>query len=263
MAFRGINRKRDFAGVSVHNSQVAAGRTRGVETIRDRLDMAREAIAASLEGGRRTPGDVRIMAVTKMHPPDTVREVIDAGIGLIGENRVSEGGRKIRALGRESAEFHLIGPPHRKELRQALRDFHSIDAVDRLEVALEIVRRLSAGEYPRPGILLEVNTSGEGSKAGFEPDAGLLEEVLGRLADEGLVVDGFLTVGPLGAGESAVRSAFARLRRLRDGLSRTLGQPFSELSMGMSDDFHWAAAEGATTVRLGRYLLGERPERSG
>jgi pyridoxal phosphate enzyme (YggS family) len=234
-----------------------------METVRDRLERAKEAIASALEGSDRAPGDVRIMAVTKLHPPETVREVIDAGIGLIGENRVSEGGRKIRSLGRDSAEFHLIGPPHRKEIRQALRDFHSIDAVDRLEVALEIVRRLASGDCPRPGVLLEVNTSGEGSKAGFEPGAALMEEVLGRLADEGLVVDGFLTVGPLGKGESGTRAAFARLRRLRDGLSRTLGHPFPELSMGMSDDFHWAAAEGATTVRLGRYLLGERPERPG
>ena len=229
--------------------------------IEERLQQARDIISTSAAGSDRTGEEVKIMAVTKMHPPEVVRAAIGAGIDLIGENRVSEGGRKVNAVGKGSAEFHLIGPVHRKELRQALRDFHSIDAVDRMEIAEEIVRRLSMTGVAQPGILLEVNTSGEGTKAGFPPDADLLEDVLGRLRESGLRVDGFLTVGPLGTGETSVRRAFARLRELRDSLETALGEGYPELSMGMSDDFQWAVMEGSTTVRLGRYLLGERPPR--
>jgi pyridoxal phosphate enzyme (YggS family) len=223
--------------------------------------MAREQIGSSLEVSGRDGDEVRIMAVTKMQSPEVVEAVLDAGIRLIGENRVSEGGRKVKAVGRDRAEFHLIGPLHRKEVRQALRDFHSLDAVDRTEVADEIVRRLSASGRQQPGILLEVNTSGEESKAGFPPDTGMLGDLLGRLTDGGLSVGGFLTVGPLGAPEAGIRKAFAQLREIRDSLASSLGLPLDELSMGMSDDFHWAVMEGATTVRLGRYLLGERPVR--
>jgi pyridoxal phosphate enzyme (YggS family) len=227
--------------------------------ITDRLARARDAIGIALAGSGRVGEPVRIMAVTKMQQPEVLDAAIRAGVSIIGENRVTEGGRKIREIGRHRAEFHLIGPLHRKELRQALRDFHSIDAIDRIEIAEELVRRLSSLGRPQPGVLLEINTSGEKSKAGFQPDPELLTGVIGRIAEEGLRIDGFLTVGPLGVPERTVRKAFAELRELRDGLSASLGIPLSELSMGMSDDFHWAVMEGATTVRLGRYLFGERP----
>lgn len=229
------------------------------ERITDRLASARDAIGSALAGSGRTGEQVRIMAVTKMHPPEVMDAAIRAGVSLIGENRVTEGGRKIREIGSHRAEFHLIGPLHRKELRQALRDFHSIDAVDRIEIIEEMVRRLSRLDRPQPGVLLEVNTSGEESKAGFPPDPGLLTGVLGRTGELGLRIDGLLTVGPLGVPLSTIRKAFAELRELRNALSASLHIPLSELSMGMSDDFHWAVMEGATTVRLGRYLFGERP----
>jgi len=234
-----------------------------LSSVKSRLSVARDSIDSATSGSGLDAGSVRIMAVTKMHPPEVVSMAIGAGIDLIGENRVSEGGRKIRVVGRENAEFHLIGPVHRKELRQALRDFHSIDAVDRVEIASEIVRRISLRGIDQPGILLEVNTSGEKSKYGFPPDVGLLEGVLGKLVDMGLRVDGFLTVGPLGASEPVVRKAFSSLREIRDSLESSMKLHLGELSMGMSDDFHWAVMEGASTVRLGRFLFGDRPVRPG
>lgn len=229
-----------------------------VATIAENLARAQRTIGEALDRCGERDRTVRIMAVTKTHPPETVRMALEAGVRLIGENRVSEGGRKIREVGREAADFHMIGPLHTGEVRQAVRDFHSIDSVGRLKIAGEIARRTVRQGKPAPVILLEVNTSGEASKHGFAPETGLLEEKVCEVRELGLGVSGFLTVGPLDAGEQAIREAFALLRRLRDSISRSSGSPLSELSMGMSDDFRLAVLEGATTVRLGRYLFGSR-----
>jgi len=224
------------------------------ERLQEALAVIREALAECGEPTRA----IRVMAVTKTHPADAAAAAIAAGIRLIGENRVSEGGRKIARLGRDSAEFHLIGPLHTGEVRQAVRDFHSIDSLDRLKVAAEIARRITPGSSPAPQVMVEVNTSGEVSKHGFPPDAGLLEEALLTFTGMGLAVSGLLTVGPLPGGDVSPREAFALLRKLRDRLSASTGIPLKELSMGMSDDYRVAVLEGATTVRLGRFLFGER-----
>lgn len=229
-----------------------------VETLRSNLEHAGELIGKALGSTGEQDRKVRIMAVTKTHPPEVAAMAIEAGVTLIGENRVSEGGRKVKALGPESAEFHMIGPIHTGEVRQAVRDFHWIDSVDRLKIAREIARRTVDRGEDQPGLLLEVNTSGETSKHGFEPDITLLEDTMGKMDDLGLTVSGLLTVGPLGATEDRTRDAFALLRRLRDGLEERCGLKLPELSMGMSDDFQLAVREGATTVRLGRFLFGPR-----
>lgn len=217
------------------------------------LEMISDRIAGACLDVGRCAAEVSVMAVTKTHTASVIREAVAAGIRLIGENRVTEGGRKIGELGRDFAEFHLIGPFHVREARQAVRDFHCIDSVDRMEVALELARR----KAPNP-ILVEINTSGEGAKKGFPPQAGLLTESVGRIIEMGLDVGGLFTVGPLTTDESASRRAFALLRELRDGLRRSLGIPLGTLSMGMSDDYLYAVREGATTVRLGRALFGAR-----
>lgn len=217
------------------------------------LEVITDGIARACLDAGRCPAEVSIMVVTKTHTAQVIREAVEAGIRQIGENRVTEGGRKIGELGRDFAEFHLIGPIHVSEARQAVRDFHSIDAVDRMEVALELARRKATNP-----LLVEVNTSGEGTKKGFSPQGGLLTEAVGRMIEMGLDVGGLLTVGPLIIDEAGSRRAFALLRELRDGLRRSLGVPLGTLSMGMSDDYLYAVREGATTVRLGRALLGAR-----
>lgn len=229
-----------------------------VETVRSNLEHAGELIGKALGSTGEEERRVRIMAVTKTHPPEVAAMAIEAGVTLIGENRVSEGGRKVRALGSKAAEFHMIGPIHTGEVRQAVRDFHWIDSVDRLKIAREIARRTVEKGEGQPGILLEVNTSGETSKHGFEPDITLLEDIMGTMIDLGLTVSGLLTIGPLGGTEDRTRNAFALLRNLRDGLQERCGLELPELSMGMSDDFQLAVMEGATTVRLGRFLFGPR-----
>jgi len=225
------------------------------EFIASRLAAAREAVSAALgRSGRQGP--VRILAVTKTLPVAVLREAIAAGIVCFGENRVSEGGRKIAALGRGSAEFHLIGPLHRSEARQAVRDFDCIDSLDRREVLEAVLGRFSAERSP--GLLLEINTAPGEAKHGFPPDAAALESLLASLPETLPALRGFLTVGPLAGGEGASRKAFSALRELRDGLEPRIGRRLPELSMGMSDDFEAAVEEGATTVRLGRFLFGPR-----
>jgi pyridoxal phosphate enzyme (YggS family) len=231
------------------------------ESVRERLQEALSVIRDALAECGSPARVIRVMAVTKTHPAAAAAAAIAAGIPLIGENRVSEGGRKIAQLGRESAEFHLIGPLHTGEVRQAVRDFHSIDSLDRLKVAAEIARRITPGPSRSPRVMVEVNTSGEVSKHGFPPDAGLLEEALLAFTGMGLAVSGLLTVGPVPGADVSPRRAFALLRQLRDRLSASTGIPLEELSMGMSDDFREAVLEGATTVRLGRFLFGERTSR--
>ena len=231
------------------------------EEIRDNYLRAKERIDRSLSISGETDRRVRIMAVTKTHPAETVSAVIRAGISLLGENRVSEGGRKVKALGKDSAEYHMIGPLHTGEVRQAIRDFHWIDSVDRMKIAAEIARRTVKKDRDQPGLLVEVNTSGEDSKHGFPPHREELEEVLGKIHEMGLTVSGLMTVGPLNAERKDVSAAFALLRELRDSLRAGSGHDLAELSMGMSEDFHLAVREGATVVRLGRYLLGPRRKR--
>ncbi len=227
------------------------------ELIRENLHRAEYAIHEALVHSGLSQ-EVRIMAVTKNHPAELVRKTIEAGITLIGENRVSEAGRKIKEIGRDNAEFHMIGPLHTKEARQTLRDFHAIDSLCRMKIAKEIARRVEMSDTDQPSILLEINTSGEDSKHGFPPDKALIEDRIGEITELGLKIDGFLTIGPLGAPEPEIRTAFASLREIRDSLETSTGLKFPELSMGMSDDFELGVMEGATTVRLGRYLFGRR-----
>lgn len=229
-----------------------------VEIIESNLKTAIELVEDTLNSCGEPGRAVAIMAVTKTHPVEIAAMAIEAGVTLLGENRVSEGGRKIKALGKNAAEFHMIGPIHTGEVRQAVRDFHWIDSVGRLKIAREIARRTVSKGEEQPGILIEVNTSSEASKHGFDPDYHLLRDVLGEIGELGLHISGLMTVGPLGGTEQDTSSAFALLRNLRDRLASGCGYDLPELSMGMSDDFELAVAQGATTIRLGRYLFGPR-----
>lgn len=222
-------------------------------TVRENLSEVMENIEKACGTCGRDPEGVSVMGVTKTHPAEYIEAALECGIRHIGENRVTEGGRKVQKVGRDRAVFHVIGVIHRSEVRQAVRDFHCIDAVDRVKILEEIARRSAS-----PEILLEVNTSGEEAKKGFPPDRALLREVLGRGLELGLPVNGLLTIGPLGAGEAGMRKAFALLRTLRNDLSAELGCPLPVLSMGMSDDYAAAVMEGSTIVRLGRRLFGPR-----
>ena len=197
--------------------------------------------------------EVRIVAVTKTHGAEAVRAACRAGLRDVGENRVQEALPKQDATSDLSMAWHLIGGLQRNKARQAVGRFALIHSVDRLELAQELDRRASAG-VPQP-VLVQVNCSGEPQKGGVSPEglADLLDAVR-PLAH--LRLCGLMTMAAYDADDAARRRTFARLRSLRDA-SEHAGA-LSELSMGMSGDYPAAVAEGATILRLGTVLFGER-----
>jgi len=224
---------------------------------RSSLDEVRGRIARAAERARRDPGTVVLVGVVKTVTEDLIEEAVALGLHDLGENRVQEAERHIGAIGRMAARWHMIGHLQRNKAGRAVELFDRVHGVDSLELAEALSRRaVDAGR--RLAVLVEVNVSGEATKFGAAPDTvvGLLERV-GALP--GLALDGLMTVGaPVGTAEEA-RPGFARLRALRDAGERTLGLRLPELSMGMSGDFEVAVEEGATMVRVGSALFGERP----
>ncbi|HYL28845.1 MAG TPA: YggS family pyridoxal phosphate-dependent enzyme [Gemmatimonadales bacterium] len=218
-----------------------------------RLAQAREAIHRHQAlGGWRHP--VQIVAVTKTHGADAVRAAVAAGITAVGENRVQEALAKQVQLADVAVEWHLIGTLQRNKARHAVGRFALIHSVDRLDLAQELARRVAPGA--RQAVLVQVNCSNEPQKGGVEPDA--LPALLDGLRPlDRLDVRGLMTMAALTADAAEQRGAFRLLRTLRDG-AEAAGHPLPELSMGMSADFPVAVEEGATIVRLGTLLFGER-----
>jgi hypothetical protein len=217
------------------------------------LARVREAVATHQAiGGWTHP--VRIVAVTKTHGPEAVRAAVAAGLTDIGENRVQEAMEKQDALAGVRADWHLIGTLQRNKARHAVGRFALIHSVDRLDLAAELDRR--AAEGSRQAVLVQVNCSDEPQKGGVEPGGvPALLEALGRLAR--LEVRGLMTMSALTDDVAEQRRAFRRLRELREAGERS-GHRLPELSMGMSGDFAVAVEEGATMIRIGTLLFGER-----
>jgi len=222
-----------------------SGLTERLSEIRHRIE------AAASRGGHGE--DVEIIAVTKTHGADAVRAAWDAGIRAVGENRVQEALPKMDEAGVPVA-WHLIGHLQRNKARNATRFalVHSLDS-DRLAEALHAV---GAGEGRAVRVLAQVNCSGEESKFGMSLET--LRSAAVRWASlGGIEVIGAMTMAPFDASESVLRATFAGAREARSILADA-GHPARELSMGMSNDFEIAVEEGATMVRLGTILFGER-----
>jgi pyridoxal phosphate enzyme (YggS family) len=197
---------------------------------------------------------VTIIAVTKGHGPEAVRAANAAGIADIGENRVQEALAKQEQVGDVPAIWHLIGTLQRNKARHVVGRFALVHSVDRADLAAELNRRIPSGGRQR--ILVQVNCSDEPQKGGVEPGAlpGLLD---GLRELERLEVAGLMTMSALTDATDEQRRAFRKLRELRESAERT-GHRLPELSMGMSGDFPVAVEEGATMIRLGTILFGER-----
>jgi pyridoxal phosphate enzyme (YggS family) len=197
---------------------------------------------------------VRIVAVTKTHGPEAVRAAVAAGLEDVGENRVQEALSKQDQLTDLPVRWHLIGTLQRNKARHAVGRFALIHSVDRAELAEELARRVAPGG--RQPVLVEVNCSGESQKGGVDPAGlpALLDRIGGLPA---LELRGLMTMAALDADVGAQRAAFGRLRSERDRMTAA-GYPLPELSMGMSGDYPIAVEEGATMVRLGTLLFGER-----
>jgi hypothetical protein len=197
---------------------------------------------------------VSIVAVTKTHGPDAVRAALAAGLSKVGENRVQEALGKQEVLADCPVEWHLIGSLQRKKARQVVGRFELIHSVDRLELAQELHKRAAPGT--RQAVLVQVNCSDEEQKGGVLPaDLDALLEAMVEL--DRLDLRGLMTMAALTRDEGNQRRAFARLRQLRDE-STAAGFDLAELSMGMSGDYPIAVEEGATMLRLGTVLFGER-----
>lgn len=221
-----------------------------------RIAQVRERIAAACLGAGRPADSVRLVSVTKTVPVETIREAIAGGLTDLGENRVQEAAAKIETLGRDGIAWHLIGHLQSNKAGRAVQMFDLIHSVDSEALAREIDRRAGlAGKKQR--ILIQVNCSGEESKSGCAPGevAGLSKAIAGL---GNLWLEGLMTIGPLDADPESARPAFVLLRNLRDETQSQLGRPLPELSMGMTGDLEVAIGEGATMVRVGSAIFGER-----
>ena len=224
-------------------------------SIAENLESIRANITDAAHRAGRELSTVELIAVSKTYPADVIREAVEAGQELFGENRVQEALIKIPTLpGR--LQWHLIGHLQSNKVRKALPLFQLIHGVDSTDLAKDIDRIAGeTGHHPR--VLLEVNVSGEGSKHGFSP--AILERDLELLlALPRVQVEGFMTMAPLAPEAESSRSYFASLRELRDRMSEKAGVPFGTLSMGMSGDYQVAVEEGDTLVRVGSALFGTR-----
>jgi hypothetical protein len=222
----------------------------------DRLAEVRQRIATAAEKARRNPSDVTLIAVTKTFPAELVAQAVAAGATDIGENRVQEAMVKRPAV--PPATWHLIGPLQRNKAAAALATFDVIHTVDRDEIA-ERLQLLLERDWPgrRQRVLMEVNIGREPQKAGVLPeDAPALATTI--LALDRLELLGLMAIPPFGDDPEASRPHFRALCELRDRLSDRLGRALPQLSIGMSLDFEVAIAEGATLVRVGTAIFGER-----
>jgi pyridoxal phosphate enzyme (YggS family) len=222
-----------------------------------------ERITAACARAGRDPAGVRLIAVSKTVTADALRDAVDAGLDQLGENRVQEGLSKAPEV--PGAYWHLIGPLQSNKARRALEVFDSIQTVDSLDLARRLDRlvpeaRPQTGSDARYPVLVQVNVDEDPAKAGFAPDA--IAAVVGELlALPHLAVRGLMTVGRLTDQPAAARRTFSGLRELSERSRTDWPELGPELSMGMSDDFELAIEEGATIVRVGRALFGERDVR--
>jgi pyridoxal phosphate enzyme (YggS family) len=233
-----------------------------VDALRSAYEGVLGRIAAACDRVDRDPASVTLVAVSKTVDAERLRAAVEAGITTLGENRVQEAEAKVDAV--SGVTWHLVGPLQSNKARRALEAFDVIQTVDTVGLAERLDRLVPDVRAGRPGgrypVLLQVNVDDDPLKAGLTPDA--LPAVLDSIARlEALDVRGLMTIGRLVDDAEAARPTFAALRELSRRL-RDAGRPLGpDLSMGMTDDLEVAVEEGATIVRVGRAIFGERPHR--
>lgn len=224
-------------------------------TIADNLRELRGRIAEACEEYDRDADDVTIVAVTKTFPADVIQKAVAVGLFDIGESKVQEAEQKIAELG-HIARFHLVGHLQSNKVKKAVQLFDVIQSVDSLALAQEINRR--AGEAEREiECYIEVNSSGESQKFGVPPDQ-TLELIQSVHALPNIKLSGLMTVGPLTEDEDTIRETFRTVHELYKRGQDIAGDEFDVLSMGMSEDFPLAIAEGSTMIRVGTGIFGPR-----
>jgi hypothetical protein len=228
-----------------------------MKSIRENMQSIRQLIETTCRKSGRNPGEVKLVAVSKSFPVNTIMEAYQAGQRMFGENRVQELIQKVPQLPPD-IEWHLIGTLQRNKVKYIIDKVSLIHSVDSLALAQEISKRaLKAGVTVN--ILLQANISQETSKSGFSEEE-LLQNIKEISVLPGIKIKGLMTIGPLVAQAEEVRPIFRRLKELSveiDGMKLPQVE-MKELSMGMSDDFTVAVEEGATLVRIGSRIFGPR-----
>jgi len=214
-----------------------------------------ERIASACARAGRVPSEVTLVAVTKNHPPELVIEAAQLGLTVFGENKIQEAKAKI-PLCPGRLHWHFLGHLQSNKARDATRLFELIQSVDSLGLAQELNKRAEEAAKTIP-ILIEVNIVGESSKFGYPPEK-LRTELASLNRFNRLEIQGLMSVPPWSSDPEKVRPVFRQMRSLKSECEQILGAPLNHLSMGMSGDFEVAIEEGATMVRLGTALFGER-----
>lgn len=214
-------------------------------TVRSRID------GACVRAGRRA-SEVKLVAVSKTHPPAALRDAISAGVKVFGENKVQEAEAKVHEIGRNAAEWHLIGHLQSNKARKAVQLFDVIHSIDSVELAERLERICIEERRDSLSVFAQVDLAGEETKSGISEAE--LPQLIGYLRTcERLRFDGLMILPPFLDDAELMRPYFRRIRAIRDEVI-----PGGELSMGMSGDYEVAIEEGATLIRVGTALFGER-----
>src|SRR6266568_2019403 len=229
-----------------------------MNSIVENLARVRGQIAQAAAKTARTGAEIELVAISKTHDAERIREAVEARQNLFGESRVQEARAKIPLLPSNS-RWHFVGHLQKNKIRHALPLFELIHSVDSLALA-EDINRIAEEEGMHPRVLLEVNVAGEGSKFGFGPDK-LRAEMESLLALPRLSILGLMAIPPIAEEAEASRKYFVQLRELRARLQTEFHVDLAQLSMGMTQDFAVAIEEGATLVRVGTAIFGERSKR--
>ena len=223
--------------------------------IPERLEQVRAEIEQAAAKSGRNIQEIELIAVSKAHDAEKIREAVAGGQLLFGESKVQEGRAKIPLLA-SHLRWHFIGHLQKNKVRHALPLFELVHTIDSVDLAKQ-VERIGKEDGLFPRVLLQVNVAGEGSKFGFTP--GVLMESMEQLLElQRLSIEGLMTIPPLTMEPEKSRPHFARLRSLRNELEQRFHLTLPHLSMGMSDDFGVAVEEGATLVRIGTRIFGPR-----
>ena len=229
------------------------------DELRERLAEVRRRIEQSARSVGRDGAEIKLIVVSKTHPPEALQRAIQAGVSDLGENRVQEADAKISELGRDSARWHLIGHLQANKARRAVALFDVIHSLDSASLARRLDRLCEAAGRDLLPVLIQVDLGSEATKSGVsEQELPQLVEAVG--ASGRLRLTGLMTLPPFFDDTELVRPYFRRLRELRDKLRgrEAFGAGQGELSMGMSHDYEVAIEEGATYLRIGTAIFGER-----
>jgi len=224
-------------------------------SIKENLEILNNRIKEAAQKVGRVPSEIELVAVTKLVDVNQIKEVLDAGINIIGENRVQEAKKKYSQLKNKEVKWHLIGHLQRNKVKDAIEIFDMIQSIDTIALAKEVDKR--AGEVNKiMDILIQVNISGEKSKFGISPSSTL--EIIQQIAKfKNVRIKGLMTIAPLVSNPEDVRPYFRQLAKLKDKIANQNIEnvQMKYLSMGMSNDFEVAIEEGSNMIRIGRAIF--------